>query len=77
MYVSDEEDKPDMIVISSPAEDFDQHCIDKLDDPQDDLQYDAIEEDTANNYSSKVVKRPRVHFSPPRLNKKTMLRTTP
>lgn len=76
MYVSDEEDKPEMLIIASPVEECDHHCMDV---PQDDLQFDAIEEHTVDDtFSSKAEKRPRMHFSPPpRLKIKTVLRTSP
>lgn len=76
MYVSDEEDKPEMIIISSPVEVFGHHCIDTLEAPQDDLECDAMEE-LANTYSRKAEKRHWVHFSPaPRLKIKSVRRTS-
>lgn len=76
MYVSDEEDKPEAVIKAS-VEDFDHHCMDPPDVPQDDLQFDAMKERTADNLSSKAKKRPRIHFaSPPRHKIKTKLRTS-
>lgn len=71
MYVSDEEDKPEMLIISSPIEDFDHHCMGTPEIPHEDLQFDAIDEQNADTFSIKAEKRPRVHFSPPpRLKRK-------
>lgn len=63
MYVSDEEDKPEMLLISPPVEDFEHHHID-TDDARHALHFGVIEEHSVT-FSSKAKKRPRMHFSPP------------
>lgn len=61
MYVSDEEDKPEMLLISPPVEEFEHHHTD-TGDLQDAMHFD---EKRTHTFGSKAKKRPRLHFSPP------------